>query len=108
MIKTRHGKMSEKIKKELSNSEPRLDEILKIVDDYEKDNLDTISKFKRERVIESRRISGALKTAINAHGPITMVLIGSATKRIIGSLLTNEKHKKESFINRILNKLWKR
>lgn len=37
----------------------------------------------------TRKISGALKQTINAHGPITKELIGSATKRIYGNLLMN-------------------
>lgn len=34
----------------------------------------------------ARIISGALKAAIDAHGPITKELIGSATKRIVGQM----------------------
>lgn len=37
----------------------------------------------------SKKISGGLKQAINAHGPITKELIGSATKRIYGNLQQN-------------------
>jgi hypothetical protein len=33
-----------------------------------------------------RAIAGALRAAINAHGPITTERIGSATKRVVGSL----------------------
>lgn len=33
-----------------------------------------------------RVIVGALKSAIDAHGPITLELIGSAAKRIVGQL----------------------
>lgn len=33
-----------------------------------------------------RAIAGALRDAINAHGPITSAWIGSAVKRIIGNL----------------------
>lgn len=33
-----------------------------------------------------RKISGALKSAIDAHGPITELLITSTTKRIVGSI----------------------
>ena len=34
----------------------------------------------------ARAIAGALRAAIHAHGPITLEHIGSATKRVLGSL----------------------
>ena len=51
-----------------------------------------IEKLKKEKLYETKRISGALKQTINAHGPITSLLIGSATKRIYGALLSNGTH----------------
>lgn len=81
-----------------------INEILNVFDLYEKDNLDTIEKLKRDKVYETKRISGALKQTINAHGPITAQYIGSATKRVYGSLLNNEK--KESFIIKLWKKIW--
>ena len=33
-----------------------------------------------------RKIMGALRSSIDAHGPITKELIGSATKRIVGTI----------------------
>ena len=89
ILKTRHGKLADKIKKELAKPTPSLDQILEIVHDYENNNLNTIEKLKKEKLYETKRISGALKQTINAHGPITTLLIGSATKRIYGSLLSN-------------------
>ncbi len=89
ILKTRRGKLSDRISKELSKSEPSLEELLEIVNDFEKNNLNTIEKLKKEKLYETKRISGALKQTINAHGPITPLLIGSATKRIYGSLLSN-------------------
>jgi len=80
-----------------------IDEILRVFDVYQKDNLDTIEKLKRDKVYETKRISGALKMCINAHGPITHKFIGSATKRIYGSLLNN---KKENIIIRLFKKIW--
>jgi hypothetical protein len=47
-----------------------------------------------------------LKQTINAHGPITGQFIGSATKRIHGALLSHVK--KESFITRLLKKIWRK
>lgn len=61
--------------------------ILTLIYKREADYLQTINKLKRKRLIEVRRIKGALKQTINAHGPITKILIGSASKRIYGALL---------------------
>ena len=99
-LKTRKGRLKDKIIYELKQEEPNIDIILQHIEQYEKDNLETIDKLKRKRVLDAKRISGALKQTINVHGPITKVLIGSATKRIHGALLDNTKN--ESFIKRIL------
>lgn len=100
ILKTRKGRLKEQIELELSNTTPNIDKILSIVDMYEKDNLDTINKLKREKNLDVRRINGALKQTINAHGPITKELIGSASKRIYGTLLGKYK---ESLITKLLN-----
>jgi hypothetical protein len=89
ILKTRHGKLTEKIRTELESKNPSLENILKHIDDYEENNLNTIDKLRKEKIYETKRISGALKQTINAHGPITPTFIGSATKRIYGSLLSN-------------------
>ena len=44
---------------------------------------------KRQQV--SKIIVGGLREAIRIHGPITKLLIGSAAKRITGTLLAKEK-----------------
>lgn len=100
-LKTRRGKLELKISDELSKPTPVLETILGHVDEYEKDNLATIDKLKKEKLLDTKKINGALKQAINAHGPITKLLIGSATKRIYGALLVTEKPK-ESLIKKIL------
>jgi len=64
-----------------------IDEMLEVYEEYQKENLKNIKKLKRNKNLEIRKISGALKQTINVHGPITKVLIGSATKRIYGALL---------------------
>lgn len=87
-------------------TEKDIDDILVVFDVYETDNLRTIDKLKRQKVYETKRISGALKQTINAHGPITAQYIGSATKRIYGSLLDNTK--KESFIKKLWKKIWRK
>jgi hypothetical protein len=93
ILKTRNGKLRNK----LTNNFPKnkltdkdIETLMTMVEDYEKANLATIEKLKKDKVIESKRISGAIKQAIHAHGPITKELIGSATKRVYGSLLNDE------------------
>lgn len=98
ILKTRRGKLSEKLKNEIEKPTPSLDDVLIIVNDYEKNNLETIEKLKKEKLYETKRISGALKQTINAHGPITSVLIGSATKRIHGALLNNGSNKHNQYV----------
>ncbi len=99
-LKTRKGRLKDKITYELKQENHNIDIILQHIEQYEKDNLETIDKLKRKRVLDAKRISGGLRQTINVHGPITKVLIGSATKRIHGALLDNTKN--ESFIKRIL------
>ncbi len=87
ILKTRRGKLEEKINKELLSITPNTEIILQHVEEYEKDNLETIDKLRKNKLIDTKKINGALKQTINAHGPITKLLIGSATKRIYGALL---------------------
>lgn len=42
-----------------------------------------------------RRIAGALKSAIQAHGPITVELVESALKRVIGAIKDHNNRRKE-------------
>lgn len=93
ILKTRNGKLRNK----LTNNFPKnkltdkdIETLMTMVEDYEKANLATIDKLKKDKMLESKRISGAIKQTIHAHGPITKELIGSATKRIYGSLLNDE------------------
>lgn len=94
-IVTRRGKLENKIRIELSKTDPQVGNVLDAVDDFEKNNIATIEKLKKKKQIDTKRINGALKQTINAHGPITKLLIGSCSKRIYGSLLTNEVDKGE-------------
>ena len=87
ILKTRRGKLEDKISKELVFEKPKIETILKAVDEYEKDNVDTIEKLRKDKTFDTKRINGALRQSIDAHGPITKLLIGSATKRIYGALL---------------------
>ncbi len=95
VLKTRHGKLEEKIKHELLLKKPNLQVILKAIDDYEKDNLQTIEKLRKDKTIDTKKINGAIKQFLNAHPILTKELTGSLTKRIYGSLLSNEKPKKD-------------
>ena len=105
MIKSRREILKNNLSFNLLNKnigEQEIGLILKMVDEYQKNNLDTIAKLKKVRKIEFNKIKGGLKQSINAHGPITKELIGSAAKRIWGALLTNE----ETLIDK-LKKLFK-
>lgn len=93
ILKTRNGKLKNKLIASFLNkkiTENDIESIINVVEEYEKANLSTIEKLKKDKSLESKRISGALKQTINAHGPITKDLIGSACKRIMGSLLTDK------------------
>jgi hypothetical protein len=89
IIRTRKDKLMNNLASYFSTED--INVILGALDIYEKDNIDTIEKLKRVRKIELNKINGALKQTINAHGPITKELIGSASKRIHGALLDNIK-----------------
>lgn len=107
-IKTRKEKIKEflqfKLNSKLNSND--IDNILDIFNIFEKDNLDTIVKLKRKKVYETKRISGALKQTIQAHGPITKQFIGSATKRIYGSLLDYRNNNIRMIIKYILIGFW--
>lgn len=91
ILKTRRGKLHDKINTELAKNEVNIDVILNYVDQYEKDNLETIEKLKRLRTLETKKINGAIKQFLNVHPTLTKILIGSLAKRIYGSLLTDKK-----------------
>ena len=78
-----------------------INNIINVFYKYEKSNLDYIEKLKRKRILEIKRINGGLKQTINHHGPITKELIGSASKRIWGNLISNKKEK--SLLKRFAN-----
>lgn len=103
LLKTRRGKLKNNLETKLLNKtvgSSEIETILNIVDEYENDNLDTIEKLKRDKKVELNKINGALKQTINAHGPITKILIGSASKRIYGALLDNQS--KQSILTKII------
>ena len=50
-----------------------------------------MEKEKTEKQRLHRIIVGGLRETIRAHGPITKLLIGSAAKRISGTILAKEK-----------------
>jgi hypothetical protein len=91
ILKTRKGRLKEKISSLVLKKD--IEGILEAVDEYEKDNLDTIKKLKRIQSLDINKINGALKQTINAHSIITKDLIGSASKRIYGALLDNSNDK---------------
>jgi|AntRauMFilla1563_2_1112583.scaffolds.fasta_scaffold00263_11 hypothetical protein len=91
--KSREEKLKDAIELELNKPEPTINNMVNIVNKYETVNLKTIEKLKKTKRIYTNGISGALKQVINAHGPITKNLLGSATKRIYGSLISVERDK---------------
>jgi hypothetical protein len=106
----RHSKLVNSLNTILINTDVEINTIVKIFEEYEKNNLRKIDKLNRENILNSKRVSGALRQTIFSHGPITKLLIGSATKRIIGGLLSNKTTKKtkfELFIQKLIN-LFKR
>jgi len=94
IFKNRKAKLYQYIDFELNSDSPDITNIMHWIDEYEKNNLETIEKLKREKSLTTKKISGALKQTINSHGPITKILIGSATKRIYGALLESKKETK--------------
>jgi len=70
-------------------------DILNHVDEYEKDNLNTINHLKKEKIITTKRINGAIKQFLHAHPMLTKELIGSLSKRIVGAMLSNHPPKKD-------------
>ncbi len=96
-----------KLKKELEQligktiTEKEIEIIVNLYKQQHKDDLTYIEKLKRKRILEIKRINGGLKQTINDHGPITKQLIGSASKRIYGALLSNKKE--TSLLKRFAN-----
>jgi hypothetical protein len=90
ILRTRRGKLKKSLEEELAKGTPTLENVLEIIDTYETENLATIKKLKRGKEVTTKRINGALKQTINAHGPITKQYLSSATKRIYGSILLPE------------------
>jgi len=89
--KGRDDKLKNAISDELKRKQPNLDKLFQVFKRYEKINLITIDKLQRKKKVYTNRINGALKQSINSHGPITKNLLGSATKRVYGSLIELEK-----------------
>ncbi|MEE9574065.1 MAG: hypothetical protein V3W20_13505 [Candidatus Neomarinimicrobiota bacterium] len=50
-----------------------------------------MSKKKTERQRLRQIIVGCLRETIRIHGPITKLLVGSAAKRITGTIITKDK-----------------
>lgn len=96
---TRKGRLENKLRAELAMPKPEIGKLLDAIDEFEADNIATIEKLKKKKQVDTKRINGALKQTINAHGPITKLLIGSASKRIYGSMLTDENEDKKEKVS---------
>jgi len=94
-LKTRKGRLEDSIRIELAKDDPKIENIVSAVESYQKDNIDTIEKLKKKKRVDLNKINGALKQTINAHGPITKLLIGSASKRIYGAIIENPNEMEE-------------
>jgi hypothetical protein len=94
MLKPR-TKLTLKIADELKKDKPTIENILRIFDSFQMTDSKTLEKLKREKKGDMKKIHGALKQTINAHGPITKELMGSASKRIYGSMLVNPNGKEK-------------
>jgi hypothetical protein len=95
----RFKKLDIEIQGLLKNKTITSDEIINVFMKYEDINIKTIDKLNKPRLVERNKIKGALRQSINAHGAIDMRLIGSATKRITGALITNEEPKSKPNFN---------
>ena len=102
-FKSRKQLLKEGIMRELSSAAPSVDNLLGIFHKFEKNNIATIDKLKREKVVTIKKITGAIKQFLHAHPVLTYQLISSLSKRIYGSLLED---KKQNFIQKLLR--WKR
>jgi hypothetical protein len=100
MLYTRKDKLRYKIEQELMQPIPNIDKILFHFYNFEKNNIDTIEKLKRDRKVDIRKINGAIKQTLNDHPNFNKNLIGSMGKRIYGSML---QQKKENIFKRFLN-----
>lgn len=89
-MRNKYDKLKLEIQELRDSNELTNDGIIDLFKKYEISNLNHIKKLNKRRSFEHNRIKGGLKQTINAHGAIDMKLIGSATKRISGALITNE------------------
>ena len=77
------------VEHELYKTNPNIENIMEFIDEYQSNNTKEINNLKRDKIVTTNKISGALKQTINAHGPIDYKHIASATKRIYGSFLVS-------------------
>jgi hypothetical protein len=92
-MKSRKTKLKNSIEDVLKQKNPNVDDIISVVEHYERNNLRTITKLKKKKSLDIKKINGALRQTINAHGPITKEYITSASKRIYGSLLIDKQNR---------------
>ncbi len=95
----RYPKIEKEIDELINSKDISSESIYNLFLKYESNNVKQINKLTRNRKIEVNRIKGGLKQTIKAHGPIDSKLIGSATKRIYGALLSNETTKFQFHLN---------
>ncbi len=104
-MKTRRGKLKNGLS-EIIDKE-KLEQVLVLVDEYEKDNLATIDKLNRKRIVDLKRIKGGIKQAFHAHPILTKEMTGSIAKRVYGAMLENKGEENKLFsIFRKLKDKW--
>lgn len=74
----------------LLNDNKKVEGVIECLKEYESANLITIDKLSRIKKLDIKKISGALKQCIQAHGSITENYIPSAAKRIYGSIMLED------------------
>ena len=97
-------KLCRSIKKVMNDPNATVEDYVAVFEIYEKNNLRKLTKQTLVSKPTANMVSGAIKSCISAHGPITSQLIGSATKRIMGAI---GQKPKPTIIQKI-RKLWKR
>jgi len=93
--RSRAERLKDNISEELEKDIPDIKQILKSVNEFETDNLNTIKKLMRKKKATMNKINGAIRQSIDAHPVITKELTGSIGKRVYGAILGLEQEEKE-------------
>lgn len=92
--RSRTERLKDNLSDELKQDKPELANLIKAVKVFEDDNIKTIAKLMRKKKATMKKINGAIRQSIDAHGPIDKILIGSVGKRVYGAILSLEREEK--------------